>query len=180
MTNRFTILAICLAVGLGTVADQAMAKKKKNKKSASIAEIYGYDHPSGKGYPNGRPWQALDYDFEIVNHKLDVLDHKVDGVKGDTETVIERTASLPAVVRRVFATHRNNQTKLTLRVVEGESRATADNRYVGQFKIQDLPPRPAGSVEVEVVFAMDESGGLSITARDLSTGKRTTGLFEID
>ena len=92
MTNRFTILAICLAVGLGTVADQAMAKKKnKNKNNnSSSAELYDYDHPSGKGYPNGRPWQALEYDFEIVKHKLNVLDYKVDDVKGDTETIIEQ------------------------------------------------------------------------------------------
>ena len=92
MTNRFTILAICLAVGLGTVADQAMAKKKnKNKNNnSSSAELYDYDHPSGKGYPNGRPWQALEYDFEIVKHKLNVLDYKVDDVKEDTETIIEQ------------------------------------------------------------------------------------------
>jgi uncharacterized protein YoxC len=86
MTNRFTILAICLAVGLGTVADQAMAKKKRNNNSSSDV----YDHPSGKGYPNGRPWQALEYDFEIVKHKLNVLDYKVDDVKEDTETIIEQ------------------------------------------------------------------------------------------
>jgi archaellum component FlaC len=95
MTNRFTILAICLAVGLGTVTDQAMAKKKnKNKKSDSSTELYDYDHPSGKGYPNGRPWQALDYDFDVVKHKLNVIDYKVDDVKEDTETIIDQTGEV--------------------------------------------------------------------------------------
>jgi uncharacterized protein YoxC len=89
MTNRLTVLAVCLAVGLGAVSEPSMAKKKKNKKQVEAVQMLPeYDHPSGKGYPNGRPWQATAYDFEIVKHKLDVLDYKVDEVKGDTETII--------------------------------------------------------------------------------------------
>jgi regulator of replication initiation timing len=92
MTNRLTVLAVCLAVGLGAVSEPSMAKKKKNnKKQVEAAQMLPeYDHPSGKGYPNGRPWQAMGYDFEIVKHKLDVLDYKVDGVKEDTETIVDQ------------------------------------------------------------------------------------------
>lgn len=99
---------------------------------------------------------------------------------GVTEPVIARSAPLPTLVRRVFATHRDNQPEIVLLVVEGESSRTAENRTVGQFRISNLTPAAAGAIEVEVIFAMDESGTLSITARDLSTGARTTGRFELD
>ena len=91
ITNRLTILAVCLAVGLGAVSEPSMAKKKNKKKQAEAVQMLPeYDHPSGKSYPNGRPWQATAYDFEIVKHKLDVLDYKVDEVKDDTETIISK------------------------------------------------------------------------------------------
>jgi molecular chaperone DnaK (HSP70) len=84
------------------------------------------------------------------------------------------------VARLVFATHRDNQKELTLQVVEGESEATADNRTVGRFKVVNLPRRPAGEVEVEVIFEMNESGALSIIARDLVSGNRTTSEFQLE
>ena len=91
MTRRMTVLAVCLAVGLGAVAEPSMAKKRNKKNKGQTAEMLPeYDHPSGKSYPNGRPWQATAYDFEIVKHKLDVLDYKVDEVKDDTETIISK------------------------------------------------------------------------------------------
>ena len=91
ITNRVTVLAVCLALGLGAASDDAMAKKKNKKNRVVAAEVLPeYDHPSGKGYPNGRPWQATEYDFEVVKHKLDVLDYKVDDVKIDTETIITK------------------------------------------------------------------------------------------
>jgi hypothetical protein len=93
-TNRFMILAVCLAVGLGGMADDAMAKKKKKKSDDSY--LTDYDHPSGKGYPNGRPWQAMEHDFEVLRHKLDVLDYKVDGVKDDTESLVDGLGELEA------------------------------------------------------------------------------------
>jgi archaellum component FlaC len=96
-TNRLTILTLCLVVGLGGLADQAMAKKK-NKNKAAYSEQYDYDHPSGKGYPNGRPWQAMEYDFEVVKHKLDVLDYKVDGVKDDTESILDSLGDLESEI----------------------------------------------------------------------------------
>lgn len=98
---------------------------------------------------------------------------------GVTEPVISRATPLPAVVRRVFATHRDGQTDLNILVIEGDSRQTRDNQVVGRFGISGLPPRPAGSVEVEVVFEMNEAGALNITARDLASGQRTKGHFEL-
>jgi molecular chaperone DnaK len=99
---------------------------------------------------------------------------------GVTEPVIVRSAPLPTLVRRVFSTHRDGQPEIALLVVEGESRKTGENKVIGQFRVSGLAPAPAGAVEVEVIFAMDESGTLSITARDLSTGARTTGRFELE
>ena len=77
-------------------------------------------------------------------------------------------------------TYRDDQVELALHVVEGESRLTAENRTVGRFKISGLPPGPAGSIEIEVVFEMNESGALNITARNLATGERTKSRFELE
>ena len=97
---------------------------------------------------------------------------------GSTEPVITKSTPLPAVERRIFSTHRDRQTELILLVVEGEAQRTRHNKQVGQFRITGLPPRPAGSVDVEVIFEMDESEVLTITARELSSGNRTTERFE--
>lgn len=98
---------------------------------------------------------------------------------GVTEPIIHRSTPLPAVVRRVFSTRRDHQTDLDIHVVEGDSKMTSENRTVGRFNISGLTPRLAGEAEVEVVFQMNDSGALSITARDLTTGRRTTSTFEL-
>lgn len=99
MTSRTTALAVCLAVGLGTAADSAMALswfdriKNKNKPVSTKVES-SYDHPSNKGFPNGRPWQATEHEFEELEEALEEIDDKVDEVKDDTEEIIDKVDNI--------------------------------------------------------------------------------------
>ena len=70
--NRLSILAVCFAVGLTAIAEPADAGKNKNS----------------KGFPNGRPWQALEEELDIIKHKLRVIDNKVDDVLVDTGDIL--------------------------------------------------------------------------------------------
>jgi len=84
--NRVTILATCIAVGLAVVAEPTLAKKKNKNQSQQYSENA---NSASQGYPNGRPWQAMEHDFIEVMNQLDMLDAKVDEVKGDTEEILE-------------------------------------------------------------------------------------------
>jgi molecular chaperone DnaK len=99
---------------------------------------------------------------------------------GVTEPIIHRSTALPALVRRVMLTKSDDQTDLEIHIVEGESSLTAENRTVGRVSISGLTPRPAGESEVDVVFHMNDSGTLNITARDLTSGRKTVTVFELD
>ena len=84
--NRVTILATCLAVGLAAVAEPTLAKKKNKNQTTQTSE---YANPASQGYPNGRPWQAVEYDFTVLMNQIDTVDAKVDEVKADTEEILE-------------------------------------------------------------------------------------------
>ena len=77
--NRLSALAVCFAMSLAVIAAPVEAKDKgqKNKKHDKK------QHDYGKGYPNGRGWEAVEYDFKIVKNKLDVIDDKVDYIADD-------------------------------------------------------------------------------------------------
>ncbi|MDH3900773.1 MAG: hypothetical protein OEU51_06980 [Gammaproteobacteria bacterium] len=92
---RLSILAVCFTVGLTAFADpvDAKGKGKKSKKNKNT-EPAEYSHPSGKGFPNGRPWQALDDELDHIKHKLYVIDHKVDYVLKDTDDILDDTAAI--------------------------------------------------------------------------------------
>lgn len=84
--NRVTILATCLAVGLAAVAEPTLAKKKNKNQSQQYSENA---NSASQGYPNGRPWQAVEYDFTVLMNQIDTVDAKVDEVKADTEEILE-------------------------------------------------------------------------------------------
>ena len=84
--NRVIILATCLAVGLAAVAEPTLAKKKNKHQNTQVSE---HANPASEGYPNGRPWQAVEYDFTVIMNQIDTVDAKVDEVKADTEEILE-------------------------------------------------------------------------------------------
>jgi molecular chaperone DnaK len=104
---------------------------------------------------------------------LDVTPHDL-GIKvGDSQfaVVLPRNSMLPVRARRVFKTTEDNQTFVTIELYQGDSADVANNRKLGQVVLDDLPPGPAGATRVELVITADVESILSVTARELKTGR---------
>jgi molecular chaperone DnaK len=98
---------------------------------------------------------------------------------GVTEPLIARGTPVPTALRRVFATFRDGQTRLEVRIVTGEDRQTAGNRVIGAVEVIDLPAGPAGSAEVEIKFEMSSVDVLGVRTHDLASGRRRWTHFPI-
>jgi molecular chaperone DnaK len=104
---------------------------------------------------------------------LDVTPHDL-GIKvGDSQfaVVLPRNSMLPVRARRVFKTTEDNQKFVTIELYQGDSAEVANNRKLGQVVLDDLPPGPAGATRVELVITADVESILSVTARELKTGR---------
>ncbi|TMQ16675.1 MAG: molecular chaperone DnaK [Deltaproteobacteria bacterium] len=104
---------------------------------------------------------------------LDVTPHDL-GIKvGDSQfaVVLPRNSMLPVRARRLFATTSDNQKFVTIELYQGDSSDVARNRKLGQVVLDDLPPGPAGSTRVELVITADVESILSVTARELRSGR---------
>ena len=107
---------------------------------------------------------------------LDVTPHDL-GIKvGDSgfSVMIPRNSMLPVRARKLFATTSTDQKFVSIDVYQGESNDLSKNRKLGQVVLDDLPPGPPGSVRVELVMTVDVESLLSVTARELRTGKETS------
>ncbi|MCX6831223.1 MAG: molecular chaperone DnaK [candidate division Zixibacteria bacterium] len=85
--------------------------------------------------------------------------------------VIERNTTIPTTKAQVFSTAADNQTTVEIHVLQGERPMAIDNRTIGRFHLDGLPPAPRGLPQVEVTFDIDANGILNVQARDLGTGK---------
>ena len=85
--------------------------------------------------------------------------------------LIERNTTIPVKKSQVFSTAADNQTAVTIRVGQGERSMFSDNKVLGQFDLIGLPPAPRGIPQIEVAFDIDANGILSVSAKDLGTGK---------
>jgi molecular chaperone DnaK len=107
---------------------------------------------------------------------LDVTPHDI-GIKvGDAgfATVLPRNSMLPVRARRLFATTSDNQKFVSIELYQGESQDLSKNRKLGQVTLDDLPPGAAGTVRVELVITVDVEAMLSVTARELRTGREAS------
>ncbi len=96
-------------------------------------------------------------------------------VKGGlTETLIEKNTTVPAEESKVFTTAQNNQTAVTVHVVQGEREMAQDNKSLGQFNLQGLPPAPAGQPQIEVTFEIDADGILQVSAEEQQSGEEAS------
>jgi len=89
---------------------------------------------------------------------------------GLTHPIIERNTPIPIDHTRVFTTAKDHQTSIGVRVYQGEARAAAENSLLAEFEFSDFEPGKRGDVQIEVTFAIDTEGIVSVTARDRKTG----------
>jgi molecular chaperone DnaK len=85
--------------------------------------------------------------------------------------MIPRNTTIPTSKTEVFSTAADNQTQVEIHVTQGERPMSADNKSLGRFVLDGIPPAPRGVPQVEVTFDMDASGILTVTAKDKATGK---------
>ena len=90
---------------------------------------------------------------------------------GVATPLIERNTTIPSKKSQVFSTAADNQTQVEINVVQGERPMASDNKSLGRFILDGIPPAPRGVPQVEVIFDIDASGILSVTAKDKATGK---------
>jgi molecular chaperone DnaK len=92
--------------------------------------------------------------------------------------LVERNTTIPTERKQTFSTAEDNQTAVTVRVFQGERQMAADNRLLGQFNLEGIPPAPRGVPQIEVKFDIDQNGILNVSAKDLGTGKEQTVRIE--
>jgi len=85
--------------------------------------------------------------------------------------LIERNTTIPSSKSEVFSTAQDNQTQVQIHVLQGERPMAADNKSLGTFTLDGIPPAPRGVPQVEVIFDIDANGMLTVTAKDKATGK---------
>ena len=102
----------------------------------------------------------------------------IETLGGIMTPLVERNTTIPTERKQVFSTADDNQTAVTVKVYQGERPMAAQNRLLGQFNLEGIPPAPRGMPQIEVKFDIDANGILNVAARDLGTGKEQTVRIE--
>ena len=95
----------------------------------------------------------------------------IETLGGVMTKLIEKNTTIPTKATQVFSTADDNQTAVTIHVLQGERDRAADNKSLGRFDLSDIPPAPRGMPQVEVTFDIDANGILNVQAKDKATGK---------
>lgn len=85
--------------------------------------------------------------------------------------LIERNTTIPTKKSQIFSTAADGQTAVTIRVFQGERQMAADNKLLGEFNLDGIPPAPRGVPQIEVTFDIDANGIVNVSAKDKGTGK---------
>lgn len=96
----------------------------------------------------------------------------IETLGGRFTTIIPRNTTIPTSKSQVFTTAADNQTQVEIHVLQGERPMAADNKTLGRFYLQDIPPAPRGVPQIEVTFDIDANGIVNVSAKDLGTGKQ--------
>ena len=95
----------------------------------------------------------------------------IETLGGVASTLIDKNTTIPTKKTQVFSTADDNQTAVTIHVVQGERKQATQNKSLGRFDLTDIPPAPRGMPQIEVSFDLDANGILNVSARDKATGK---------
>ena len=95
----------------------------------------------------------------------------IETMGGVATPLIEKNTTIPTKKSQVFSTAEDNQTAVTIHVVQGERKQAGQNKSLGRFDLADIPPAPRGVPQVEVTFDLDANGILNVSAKDKATGK---------
>src|SRR5471030_636827 len=88
--------------------------------------------------------------------------------------LIEKNTTIPTKASQTFSTAEDNQTAVTVHVLQGEREMASANKSLGRFDLADIPPAPRGMPQIEVAFDIDANGILHVSAKDKASGKTQT------
>ena len=108
---------------------------------------------------------------EILLLDVTPLSLSIETMGGVATKLIERNTTIPTKKSQIFSTAENNQTAVDINVVQGERQFAKDNKSLGQFRLDGIPPAPRGVPQIEVTFDIDANGIVNVSAKDLGTGK---------
>ena len=95
----------------------------------------------------------------------------IETLGGVTTRLIERNTTIPTRKSQIFSTAADGQTSVEIHVLQGEREMAADNKTLGRFVLDGIPPAPRGIPQIEVTFDIDANGIVNVSAKDMGTGK---------
>ena len=112
-----------------------------------------------------------DTNHDVVLLDVTPLSLGIETLGGVTTRLIERNTTIPTKKSEVFSTAADNQPSVDIHVLQGERNMAADNKSIGRFRLDGIAPAPRGVPQIEVTFDIDANGIISVSAKDLGTGK---------